>query len=225
MQPDTVTHAMKTILKLTAFFAVYIASVSTSVVSASVFGSQGVVMKDTASKLAKTKKLTSPKKAAILAVIPGLGQIYNRELWKAPIVYASLGGSIFAYHLNSIKYQDFLKVYLSFYDLSTGSLGQGINHDTTKPVIVRNMFNTKHTEVLLRVDQIAKRKNVWRRYKNLSVLAIGIIYGLSIIEANVAAHLKTFDVSDDISVHISPSPPKFTSASLIPGVQIVFSFK
>lgn len=87
------------------------------------------------------------------------------------------------------------------------------------------MFNTKNTESLLTVDQIAKKKNVWNRYKNLSVLAIGIIYGLSIIEANVAAHLKTFDVSDDISVYISPGPPKFTSAGLIPGVQIVFSFK
>jgi hypothetical protein len=66
---------------------------------------------------------------------------------------------------------------------------------------------------------------VWRRYKNLSVLAIGIIYGLSIIEANVAAHLKTFDVSDDISVHISPSPQKFASAGLIPGVRIVVNFE
>lgn len=225
MRPETVTHAMKTIRKLTAFFAVYIVLASTSVISASVFDSQGVVIKDSASKLAKNRNLASPKKAAILAVIPGLGQIYNRELWKAPIVYASLGGSIFAYHLNSIKHQDFLKAYLSFYDLSTGNLGQGINHNTVKPVIVRNMFNTKNTESLLTVDQIAKKKNVWNRYKNLSVLAIGIIYGLSIIEANVAAHLKTFDVSDDISVYISPGPPKFTSAGLIPGVQIVFSFK
>ncbi|MNL40606.1 hypothetical protein D3C87_1629680 [compost metagenome] len=188
-------------------------------------GNQALVTKDTASKSAKSDRLVNPKKATILAIIPGLGQIYNGELWKAPIVYASLGGSIFAYHLNSIKYQDFLKAYLSFYDMGTGNLGQGIDHDTPKPVIVRNTFNTKATLALLTVDQVARRKNVWRRYRNVSVLAIGIIYGLSIIEANVAAHLKTFDISDDISVRISLSPLKFTSATFIPGVQVVFNFK
>jgi len=216
---------MKTTLKLLIFFALNIALASNTVTSASIFPIQKVVIKDTARVLVKNKYSANPKKATILAIIPGLGQIYNKEFWKAPIVYASLGGCVFAYHLNANKYQDFLKVYLSFYDLRTGNLDQGVNHNTAKPVIVRNMFNTRHTVALLTVDQIAKRKNVWRRYKNLSVLAIGIIYGLSIIEANVAAHLKTFDVSDDISVHISPSPQKFASAGLIPGVRIVVNFE
>lgn len=225
MLPETIKQAMKTIHRQLASLAMYIALASTPAVSAPIFGNQALVTRDTASKLTKSDRVVNPKKATILAIIPGLGQIYNRELWKAPIVYASLGGGIFAYHLNSIKYHDFLKAYLSFYDMGTGNFGQGIDHDTPKPVIVRNTFNTKATLASLTVDQIARRKNVWRRYRNISVLAIGIIYGLSIIEANVAAHLKTFDISDDISVGISPSPLKFTSTTFTPGVQLVFNFK
>lgn len=64
MRPETVTHAMKTIRKLTAFFAVYIVLASTSVISASVFDSQGVVIKDTASKLAKKQELSKSKKGS-----------------------------------------------------------------------------------------------------------------------------------------------------------------
>lgn len=93
------------------------------------------------------------------------------------------------------------------------------------PVVVRSLFNTSNKVEFLRKDQIVRRKDAWRRYKNVSLLTTGLIYVLSIIEANVAAHLKTFDVSDDLSFQIYPSLKRFNTVNGSTGLQIVFNFK
>jgi len=170
-------------------------------------------------------KRSSPRKATLLAIVPGLGQGYNRDFWKLPIVYAALGGSVFTVHLNSLKYQDYLKAYWSFYDLNTGNPAHGVTEDTSVPVRVRNLLNTKSTVKMRTKDQIVRSKDVWRRYRNVSILTTGLIYVLTIIEANVAAHFKTFDISDDLSVRIAPSSVKDPFSGFSPGFQIVFNFK
>ncbi|PSL31443.1 DUF5683 domain-containing protein [Dyadobacter jiangsuensis] len=170
-------------------------------------------------------KQRSPQKATLLALVPGLGQGYNGDFWKLPIVYAALGGSIFTVHLNSLKYRDYLKAYWSFYDLNTGKPAHGVTEDTRKPVLVRNLLNTKSTVELLTKDQIVRNKNIWRRYRNVSILTSGLIYVLTIIEANVAAHLKTFDVSDDLTISIAPGSVKLPFAAPGPGLQVVFNFR
>jgi len=170
-------------------------------------------------------KPRSPRKAVLLAIVPGLGQGYNGDFWKLPIVYAALGGSIFTVHLNSLKYHDYLKAYWSFYDHSTGTPAHGTTEDTEMPVRVRNLLNTKSTVKMLTKDQIVRNKDVWRRYRNVSILTSGLIYVLTIIEANVAAHLKTFDVSDDLSVRIGPGAVGVPFSAFTPGLQMVFNFK
>ncbi len=92
-------------------------------------------------------------------------------------------------------------------------------------VIIRNLSNTKSNVKLLSLDQIIRTKDVWRRYRNVSILTTGIIYMLAIIEANVAAHLKTFDVSDDLSIQISPNLIQQGAKVFRPGFQVVFNFK
>lgn len=170
-------------------------------------------------------KPRSPRKATLLAIAPGLGQGYNGDFWKLPIAYAALGGSIFTVHLNSLKYHDYLKAYWLFYDQSTGTPEHGITEDTEMPVRVRNLLNTKSTVKLLTKDQIVRNKDVWRRYRNVSILTSGLIYVLTIIEANVAAHLKTFDVSDDLSVRIGPGAAGTPFPAFVPGLQVVLNFK
>src|SRR4051812_15988422 len=64
---------------------------------------------------AAQKFLPDPKKAVRVALIPGGGQLYNRDYWKLPIVYLSVGGGVFTYYLNTLKYHDFLRAYKSFY--------------------------------------------------------------------------------------------------------------
>ncbi|WP_229253876.1 DUF5683 domain-containing protein [Dyadobacter sp. NIV53] len=166
-----------------------------------------------------------PKKATRLALIPGFGQIYNRDYWKLPLIYLSIGGGLYAYHLNSIKYQDFLKAYNSFYNLETGELATGVTTDTKKIVKVRNLFNTSFVMDSASRDAIDRQKNYWRRNKNLSIIVTGLIYTLTIVEANVAAHLKTFDLSDDLTFRIEPKISQPLMRQPAPGVRLVFNFK
>ncbi len=181
---------------------------------------------DTAHKPgANDVKRPSPRKATLLAIVPGLGQGYNGDFWKLPIVYAALGGSVFTVHLNSLKYQDYLKAYWSFYDLNTGNPAHGVTEDTSLPVRVRNLLNTKSAVKMLTKDQIVRNKDVWRRYRNISILTTGLIYALTIIEANVAAHFKTFDISDDLSIRIAPGSVNVPFSAFGPGLQVVFNFK
>jgi hypothetical protein len=182
------------------------------------------VCTDTASQPV-TKSKPNPKTAVRLAILPGAGQLYNRDFWKAPIVYLALGGSIFTHHLNSLKYHDFLRAYKLFYDLGTGQPAQGVTADTKMPVKVRNLLNTGSSVELLSKDQIVRQKNIWRRYRNLSVFTTGIIYVLSIIEANVAAHLKGFDLSDDLSFRIMPDLLPSMAGKSSFGLQLVVSFR
>ena len=172
----------------------------------------------------RKKFIPIPKKAARLAFIPGAGQIYNRDYWKLPLIYLSMGGGIYAYHLNSLKYQDFLKVYRKFYD-DKGALAPGVTTDTKMIVKVRNLFNTSFTLDSASRDAIERQKNYWRRNKNLSIIVTGLIYTLTIVEANVAAHLKTFDLSDDLTFRLEPKISQPLMRQPAPGLRLVFNFK
>ncbi|MCE7062151.1 DUF5683 domain-containing protein [Dyadobacter sp. CY343] len=167
--------------------------------------------------------LPTPKIATKLALIPGGGQIYNRDYWKLPIIYLSLGGGLFAYHLNTLKYKDFLAAYKLFYNLNTGKLAEGVTADTKMPVRVRNVLNTASRVDSASIDQIQRQKNYWRRYRNVALLTTGVIYTLSIIEANVAAHLKSFDISDDLTLNVSPKLVHPGLPSPSPGLRLVFN--
>lgn len=181
-------------------------------------------------KNGKKKFFPVPRTATRLALVPGLGQIYNRDYWKLPIVYLAFGGGMYTYYLNQIKYKDFLTAYESFYDMDKnssrfGQLLPGITSDSTRIVRVRNLFNTESQYIAARRDAIERQKNYWRRNKNLAIIVAGFIYTLSIIEANVAAHLKTFDLSDDLTLRIEPRVSQPMMRQPAPGVRLVFNFK
>ena len=86
-------------------------------------------------KEGKKKFTPVPKRATRLALIPGGGQLYNRDYWKLPIIYLALGGGGYTYYLNSIKYKDFLTAYKQFYDEKTGALLPGLTVDSTRIVV------------------------------------------------------------------------------------------
>jgi hypothetical protein len=181
-------------------------------------------------KNGKMKFVPDPKRATRLALIPGGGQIYNRDYWKLPLIYLSMGGGVYTWNLNRLKYNDFLAAYESFYDLNKdsqryGQLKAGITPDTRLPVNVRNLLNTKSDTILATRDGIERQKNYWRRNKNLSIIVVGLIYSLTIIEANVAAHLKTFDLSDDLSLRIEPKISQPLMREPTPGLRLVFNLK
>ena len=123
------------------------------------------------------------RKATIMsAIIPGLGQAYNRKWWKVPIVYAGLGGFGYLFYSNQ---QNF-----AFYGKNLKA-----ENDGDPNTINETKYNS---------DQLLTLKSEYRRYRDLGVIGCAIIYVLNIVDANVDAHLKTFDVSDDLSLELKP---------------------
>ena len=203
-----------------------------------------ITIPDSVLALRKSKKFVpNPSLATKLALIPGGGQAYNRDYWKLPIIYAGIGGGIYAFLLNTKKYNDYLTSYKSFYDFtgtkeSNTNYGKVISGVSTRPVFIRSFWTLKAAPDSVgaaggapgewkdgTIDQIKRGKDYWRRNKNLSIIVAVAIYGLTIIEANVAAHLKTFDLTDDLSLNIEPkfNQPMMTQPT--PGVRLVFNFK
>ena len=116
------------------------------------------------------------------ALIPGLGQVYNRKYWKVPIIYAAIGGiGYFALGLNN-EYQNYHNELLYRY--------------ANSPLI--NSFSSYTT------DNLITLKNQSKKYRDLCFIGMGIFYVLNIIDANVDAHLRKFDVSDNLSLSIGP---------------------
>jgi hypothetical protein len=142
-----------------------------------------VVIKDSTAK--KLPKERGPRNAAILsAVIPGAGQIYNRKYWKAPIVWAAMGALGYYFIQNQNEY--------SYY--RTG----------LKKMVIGD--STAYYETGYGLDQLQTQKLFYRKRRDLLGFGIIAAYAFQIIDANVDAHLKTFDVSDDLSLHIHAKP-------------------
>jgi len=127
----------------------------------------------------------SPKTASILsAVLPGAGQIYNNKYWKAPIVWGGLGVSVYYIIYNTRKYNQFKDAYIARID------GDSLTVDTR--------FTASDAQIKSDLDY-------YRRLRDISYIVTAAIYTLNIIDAAVDAHLKYFDISDDISARIRPT--------------------
>ena len=155
-----------------------------------------------------------PKKAVLMALVPGLGQIYNRKFWKLPIVYGGLMGCMYAVTWNNRNYQDYSTAYKDimidaeepnrpveeFHTSWQDFLGIGYD---PKEWVTNTNFQT----------QLKNRKDYYRRYRDLSVIITVGVYGLSIIDAYVDAQLFDFDISPDLSMHWEPSVTPQTAYS------------
>lgn len=158
------------------------------IVSSSLFAQENdsnlvVTKTETKTKFDKKKIYSSARKATILsAILPGAGQVYNKKYWKVPIVYAGLGGFGYMFGFYNSQYNVARKYLKAEYDGDSSTVN-----------------NTG-----LSGDQLLVYKTNYRRFRDISVIGLAAVYVLNIIDANVDAHLKTFDVSDDLSLKISP---------------------
>ena len=135
----------------------------------------------------------APSKAAFYsAMLPGLGQMYNKRYWKAPIVWGALGWGIYNYtNLNS-EYNRFRDAFKQrqagftsdeFYPQNDGTIG-------STPRVSNNTLQSAQ-------ESLQRQRDLWL------VITIGL-YALNIIDANVDAHLKQYNVSEDLSLGIEP---------------------
>lgn len=155
-----------------------------------------VVAKATGNRYDSALKAHSPKKAAIRsAILPGLGQIYNKKYWKLPIVYGALGtcGVVFAYNLKNYRETRF--AYKVKYNMS---LPGATAADSA-------LFNDIEPHLKpLSSESLKYYRDGFRRDIDYSVLVFILLWGLNVVDATVDAHLKTFDVSPDLSLQIKP---------------------
>ncbi len=138
-------------------------------------------------------KAHSPKKAALRsAILPGWGQVYNKKYWKVPIVYGALGvcGGVFFYNMGN--YKDTRFAYKVKYNMRV------YHTDST-------LYNQIKNE-LKPIDEESLRsyRNQFRRDLDYTAIFFLVFWGLNVVDAAVDAHLKSFDVSPDLSLQIKP---------------------
>ena len=137
----------------------------------------------------------NPTKATWLAlVIPGGGQIYNRKYWKLPIFYGGFAGCAYALTWNSKMYKDYSTAYK---DAMNGNMQSSSITDLLPP-------GYKISETQLK-EMLRKRKDTYRRYRDLSIFAFIGVYLLSVIDAYVDAELSNFDITPDLSMKVEPA--------------------
>lgn len=138
----------------------------------------------------------NPKKAGLYsAILPGLGQLYNRQYWKIPVIYAGLAVAGYFFNDNLQHYQDYRKAYIGR---------------------INNPYPTDKYVGKYTVDQLNQLQNDYNKFLNLTVLFTGVGYSLQVLEAITGAHLKNFDVSRDISLHVQPvAYPKAVGMGLV----------
>ncbi len=138
------------------------------------------------------------------AIVPGLGQIYNRSYWKLPIVYGGFMGCAYAITWNSTQYESYKQAYRDiYYDIADGT----VSDDPTKSynAILPNGYTI---ERMGGAETYKTRLNDWqnasRRYRDISILAAVLVYALTLVDAYVDAQLFDFDISPDLSMDVTP---------------------
>lgn len=122
-----------------------------------------------------------PGKATLYsALVPGLGQVYNGDYWKIPIYWGGLIVSTHLYSVNNTNYKRYKRIH---------------NEATT----------SENYEGSISAETALYYRNVFRRYRDYSMVAMLGFYLLQVIDANVFAYMHDFDVGDDLSMNISPT--------------------
>ena len=154
-------------------------------------------------------------------VLPGAGQIYNRKYWKLPIIYGGFVGCAYAITCNNQMYHDYSQAYLDIMDddPNTQSYNQFLHLGAT--IDASNI--DRYKEIL------RKRKDKFRRWRDMGVFVMIGVYAFSVIDAYVDASLSEFDISDDLTLRVEPTVMNdkrtnnpFKSASL--GLQCSLKF-
>ncbi|GAB2556264.1 DUF5683 domain-containing protein [Spirosoma aerophilum] len=186
-----------------------------------------------------------PKKATMRSLmLPGLGQAYNRQYYKIPFIYVGFGvmgylfvkyrglakeaavgysrllygdrvGEAYSVGLDPAIYPNIIgdKVYVPTQYNPVESVNIGVSPFNDQKVVFRTSANAKNAY------------DTFRRYRDLNLLLSGVLWAVNIIEANVAAHLKTFDLTDDISMRVEPNVLPTAGVGFVPGVRVAFTFK
>ena len=142
-------------------------------------------------------------------IIPGWGQIVNKQAWKVPLVYGLLGGLTYYSIYLTKKYHDYRAAY---YNLNPNQPNKDFRFGPTPSYISQDA----------NLDQLKTVRNTFRNRRDMVYIGIGLAYGLNIIDAYVFAHMRSFDVSKDLSMRARIQPTVIERAT--PGVTLSIDF-
>ena len=141
-----------------------------------------------ATKKTDTVAKYRPRKAIIRsAIIPGWGQVTNKKIWKVPVVYAAIGIPAYLFFRNLKQYKDSKNAYI----LAT-------DNDPTNDYLIEEPYYSVKDQP----DRIRTFRNQVRQNVDYSALFFLVFWALNVADAAVDAHLKTFDVNDNLSLQI-----------------------
>jgi len=131
----------------------------------------------------QTDRYPDPGKSTVYSILfPGLGQIYNGEYWKIPIYWGAIAGGVYFYSTNKRNYER----YKWIYDQASST-----DPDVEKPPIT--------------AENALYYRDIYRRYRDYSILATALFYVVQIVDANVFAYMQDFEIDDDISLRVEPT--------------------
>lgn len=153
-------------------------------------------------------KWDRPAKAALFsAIVPGFGQAYNKAYWKMPIVYATGGVLAYFWIDNHTKYKDFEEALLIRRDGGVDKYANSNKYGTNRP------DNG--------IPYLKYARDYYRRNRDLTILLSIGAYGLQIAEAYVHAHMKEFDISDELALKVQPNIMRIpTQQAYTPGLSL-----
>lgn len=152
---------------------------------------------DTTLVLKKREFVPNPKKAGMYSsIMPGLGQIYNRQYWKLPIVYAGVAAAGYFIQTNLSQYRTYRKAYIYRIDNDPATVDE---------------FEGRYSQ-----QDLKSLQDGFRGYLDITILVTAVGYSLQIIDAVASAHLRNFDISPSISMQMQPViQPNYIGAGLV----------
>ncbi|RXK52112.1 DUF5683 domain-containing protein [Aquirufa rosea] len=178
-----------------------------------------VVKVDTVNAVKKKSYKIIPRVATLKSLmIPGWGQYYNRQYWKLPLVAGAFITLGLIADYNQVRYVK----YRGYYYIASP-------HPEDPSYVPPATVAVPFEDGLIRdldVNQLKRLNDGYRRNRDYTYIGMVLAWALNVVDANVSAHLKTFDVSDDITLKIKPNFEYQPNANgLYSGISLSFNFK
>jgi len=172
-------------------------------------------VKDTA-RITNSKPEHSPHKATMYsAILPGMGQVYNRKYWKVPIIFGGFATLGYFINFNNEVYQTYKQAYSDIIDddpFTNSYLELDVNPSFFEPDKISQL-----------TENLSRAKDTWRRNRDLCIIGTVVFYAVNVIDASVDAHFFNFDISDDLTMNWAPSPLLSMENKAL-GIQCRFTF-
>jgi len=220
-QNDTIVSQNDTIIKKKGFLGLFVNNKT----------DRDEVKKD---KTSKILKIHSPHKATLLALIPGLGQIYNKQYWKLPILYGGMAATYYGITWNNSKYKDYRASYFDMYKYI-----EALKEDSEAPYpddpaweSIPLAGKTTWKELLTQNPDLNERfmtifnnkRTNFKRNRDLCYIVMAGIYALNIIDACVFAHFYNFEINDNLSLNLRPASTYSSTSGTTVGASIALTF-